>query len=239
MFTSEAREVRHRDRCRRASTPRRWTSSPSRRGQSRRHPLLAGRAEEHRRAGGGEPGRRAHAPRGRFTRPLRFRRRAATRRRSTSARWRRWPPPAPSTRFEPQPRAGARQRRADPGASPTAPPTNAAQGTERPVRRRRRSAATAAWTCAPVQGVDADGAAAARVRRGRLLPLRPSARCLRRRARQARRRHLRRAGGARRPRRRGGPPRRRRRLRRASGARRRATSSPSPCSPSRPASSRR
>ena len=90
MFTSEAQEVGHRDPA--AVRQRVRGGFPGRaagQGQgARRHPLFAGGAEEHRRAGGGEPGGRAHAPRAASaTCPISPA--AATPRRSTSARWRR------------------------------------------------------------------------------------------------------------------------------------------------------
>ena len=138
--------------------------------------------------------------------------------------------------LERKPGARARQRRGDAGVRQPHGRQRGA-GHRRPVRRRRGSAG--ADGCPPGEALDADGAAAARVRRRRLLPVRPPARRLRRRPRQARRHVLRGARGARRARRHrpaGSPvsssP-------RASASRRRATSSPSPCSPSPPASSRR
>ena len=64
------------------------------------HPLLAGGAEEHRRAGRREHRRRAHRQR-RRSRTSPISRPGSTARRSTSARWRRSPPPAPSTTWRP------------------------------------------------------------------------------------------------------------------------------------------
>ena len=173
---------------------------------------------------------------GPLPRPLRFRRRAATPRRSTSGRWRRWPPPAPSMPSSATARwCTATSSRCWP--SPTGSP---------PTRRRARTTCSAAapptrpqMDVRAVSAVDADGAAAARVRRGRLLPVGPSARCLQtacstssacRPTPRSRPRAERGAVAGRSP---------ASSSRRASGARRRATSSPSPCSPSRPASSRR
>ena len=70
-----------------------------RRAATRRDPLFDGRAQEHRRAGGGEPGRRAHGQR-RRSRTSPISRRGSTPRPSTSGRWRRSPPPARSMRLE-------------------------------------------------------------------------------------------------------------------------------------------
>ena len=174
------------------------------------HPLLAGGAQEHRRAGGREHRRRAQRQR-RVQGPLRLRRAAATPRRSTSARWRRWPRPAPSMPWRPTARwCTATSSRCWP--SPTGSPAT-----------RRRAPAICSAAAGPArarpqidmraaEGLDAHGAAAVRVRGGRLLPLRPSARCLRERAGQARHPDLRRARGARRSRRRRGTARRHRRL---------------------------
>ena len=171
------------------------------------HPLLAGGAQEHRRAGGREHRRRARRQRPvqgpvRLRRPLQHQ--GAQQARAGDARRRRRlrQPGA-------EPRPGARQRRADAGVRQP-PGDERGPGHRRSVRRRSGDAA--ADRHAAAEGLDAHGAAAARVRRGRLLPLRPSARCLRERAGQARHRQLRGARGARRPRRHGRAARRRRRL---------------------------
>jgi DNA polymerase-3 subunit alpha len=108
-----------------------------------------------------------------------------------------------------QPRAGAGQRRGHHGLRQSHRGEQCAGNCGFVWRRQGRQRRPAGGRSAPRQELDADGEAAARVRRGRLLPVRPPARCLRRRARQARRGLLRRAGGARRPRRHGRPPRRR------------------------------
>jgi DNA polymerase-3 subunit alpha len=115
-------------------------------------------------------------------------------------------------RLRPQPGAGAGQRRGHPGPGQ---PHRRERGAryERPVRRRWGQRRASARGPTPGQDLDAHGEVAARVRRGRLLPLRAPARCLCRRARQVGRRHLRRAGGARGPRRHGRPAGRRGRQR--------------------------
>ena len=99
--------------------------------------------------------------------------------RSTSARWRRWPPPARFDALEPD-RAlvhGNVERHA--WRSPTGRRTNAAAGPadicSAAAGHRPRSCA-----CRRYEAWLADGAAAARVRGHRLLPLRPSARRIRR-----------------------------------------------------------
>ena len=172
---------------------------------------------------------------GRFKDVSRFRPRASIRASSTSGRWRRSPPPARSTR----------SARPAHGASPMSiaswPPATdrlrtrpAARTTCSPARRarRRRSSCRAAKPWVPTDRL------AARIRGGRLLPLRPSARRLPGRARGARRRDLgglrgegphRGASSARSP----APSSRRERQRKT------ATPSPSSPSPIRPASSRR
>ena len=90
--------------------------------------------------------------------------------------------------------------------------SNAAQGTGDLFGAGGAGAAKPQIDMRAAQGLDADGAAAVRVRGGRLLPLRPSARRLRERAGQARHPSLRGARGPRRPRRRGRAARRHRRL---------------------------
>ena len=199
--------------CRPASTPRRSISWPSaeRRAATRRDPLFAGGAEEHRRAGGREHRRRAHRQR-RLQGPLRFRRRGSTPRRSTSARWRRWPPPAPSIGWRPTARScTATSSRCWP--SPTGSPATRRRAPATSSARGGGGAAKPQIDMRGAEGLDADGAAAVRVRGGRLLPLRPSARCLCERAGQARHPVLRGARGARRSRRGGRAARRHRRLR--------------------------
>ena len=123
------------------------------------------------------------AANGPFKDALRFRRRGSIPRRSTSARWKRSPPPAPSTQLEPN-RALVHGNVEQIWRSPT--------GSQRTLRRAPTisSAAVRAQPAAAGhaarQGLDADGAAAARVRCRRLLPLRPSARPYDERAGQAR-----------------------------------------------------
>ena len=92
---------------------------------------------------------------------------------------------------------------------------------------------------APDAGVDADGALEPRVRCGRLLSLRPSARRVRSHPAQARRQELRGDRGADRARRRRKAALPASSSPRASASRSAATSSPSRCSPTRPDSSRR
>ena len=108
------------------------------------HPLLAGGAEEHRRAGGREPGRRAQRQRA-LQGPLRLRRplqpQGAQQARAGDAGCRRRLRCARA-----QPRPGARQRRSDAGVR---------QPAWRPTRRRAPATCSAAaakrgrrWTCA-------------------------------------------------------------------------------------------
>ena len=123
-----------------------------------RHPLLAGRAQEHRRAGGREHRRRAQAQRAASRTSSDFAARAEHQgaqqaRAGDACRRRRL------RRARAQPRARARQRRAACWRSPTGSAANAAQGIGDLFggggeRRGRRS------TCGPLQGLDADGAAA-------------------------------------------------------------------------------
>ena len=167
--------------------------------QARRHPLLARRAQEHRRASGGEHRDRAHGPRavqgpGRRRRPAQHESAQQAgagdpcrRRRLRCARG--------------KPRAGDRQRGVAPGVRKP-PGRERGPGHQRPLRRRRGGAAAA--RPAADQGVAADGAAAARVRGRGLLPLGPPARCLRHDPAQARDRQLHRARRAGRARRGGG-----------------------------------
>ena len=168
-------EVRHRHR---AALHQRVRGRFSRRRQD--HSLLAGSAQEHRRSSGREPGRGAHGewP---LLRPLRLRpplqhqgsQQAGHRNPLRCRRLRR-----AGTRS----RARARQFRSDAGlCEPHRKQCSARH--ERPVRRCGRGPAPGGHP--PDQGLDADGAAATRVRGGRLLPLRSSPGRLRGSARQA------------------------------------------------------
>ena len=177
-------------------------------GQRQDHPLLARRAQEYRRAGGGRPGGGARrtwplqGPR-RFRRPLQHQNAQQARAGDTRRRGR-------LRCARGKPRARARQRGVAFGLRQPAGVERGARH-QRPLRRQRRRGPAPARLAAH-QGVDADGAAAARVRSRRLLPLRPPARCLCRDPAQARHRQLRRARRARGARRGRGPCRRHRRL---------------------------
>ena len=177
--------------------------------------------------------RRARATQVRRSR--RFRRPHQSARRQQARAGRRSPPPAPSTSSRPTApasspawtRCSARAQRAH---------DTAARRPERIVRRRRRARADRAAEC---RALAAGRALEARIRRGRLLPLRPSARRLRRGAEEAARAAL---GGIR-PR---GEGRRHRRhaspapwCRARSGARARAARWASSACPIRPAPTRR
>ena len=112
----------------------RFPGGGAQRGTARRHPLLAGRAQEHRRAGGGEHRRRAQRQRG-LQGPLRLRRAAqhqgAQQARAGDAGRRRRLRSAGA-----QPRARPRQRRADPGLRQPARQQRGARH-RRPLRRGR------------------------------------------------------------------------------------------------------
>ena len=136
--------------------------------------LCAERDQGRRRRPGGGAGRSARR-RGRSPRSPIWRG-ASTRAPSTSRRSKASPPPAPSTNWSPTaPRL--RRDRADAGRSPTAPPTSArparAGCSAKPRPRRRSRPRAEPWSAAE--------RLQARIRGGRLLPLRPSARRLRRR----------------------------------------------------------
>ena len=94
--------------------------------------------------------------------------------RSTSACWKASPPPAPSTRWRATARASMRR------STRSSRRRSAARGRrDRPERTVRRGRDARAGAAAGGRAVAAGRAAAARVRRDRLLPLRPSARRLR------------------------------------------------------------
>ena len=224
--------------CRPASTPPRSISSPSPRSSGQpgaiRYSLAA--LEEHRRRGrrdASSPSARRRAVPG----PRRLRRRAATPRRSTSARWRRWPPPVPSTRSS----RTARWCTATSNRSwrwRNAASANAAQGTDDLFGggRRRRPQTRPASSARPGRrwsGCSTSSTPSASS--SRAIRSMPTSACCRSSASQ-RYAEFEAADRARRDGRAGLPA---SSSRRASGARRRATSSPSPCSRTPPASSRR
>ena len=162
----------------------RFSGGGAQRGTAARcHPLLAGRAEEHRRPGRGEHCGRAQRQRG-IQGPLRLRctaqHQGAQQARAGDAGRRRRLRPAGA-----ESRAGLRQRRADPGFRQ---PSRQQRGARhrRSLRRGRGGRRQAADRHARAEGLAADGAPAVRVRGRRLLPLGASARCLRQRAGQAR-----------------------------------------------------
>ena len=169
-------------------------------GEQKAHPLLAGGAEEHRRAGGGEPGRRAHGQ-GRLQGPLRLRRPlqhqgAQQARAGDPGRRRRL------RRARAQPRAGARQRRADAGLRQPASASNAAQGTDDLFGGGGDGDARPQMDIAPGQGRGRrwSGCSTSSRRSASSSPAirsMPMPACLPSSASS----HLRRAGGARRPRR--------------------------------------
>ncbi len=85
--------------------------------------------------------------------------RASIRASSTSARWKAWPPPAPSTSSSPTAR-GVRRRRAHDRRSRSARARDAAVGPERSVRRRRRARAAAATAGRSSRGCRPSGCSA-------------------------------------------------------------------------------
>ena len=112
------------------------------------HPLLAGGAQEHRRAGGREPGGGAGGQ-GAVRGPRRLRRAlrpqgAQQARAGDAGRRRRL------RRVRPQPGAGAGQRRCHPGLRQPHRGERGA-GHRRPVRRRGRRRPRTRWICAPVK----------------------------------------------------------------------------------------
>ena len=202
---------------------------------ARRHPLFAGGAEEHRRAGGGEPGGRAQR-RGPLPRPVRFRRRAATPRRINKRALETLSAAGAFDAFDSN-RALVHGNVEQMLAFANRLATNKAQGTSdlfgggatraaadgcarRDARGRRWSSCSTSSTrsassCRAIRSMPTEACSTSSA-------CRPTPRS-RPRASAARWRGAWPASSS----------------RRASGARRRATSSPSPCSPSRPASSRR
>ena len=229
MYHGGGQEVRHRHPAALHQRLRGGFPAPARRPSATRWPRS--RTSARRRSRASSRSARPTAPsRTSPTSPA-----AATPRRSTSARWRPWPPPAPSTALEPN-RALVHGNVEPMLAFANRLATNAAQGTGDLFGGGAAGAAAdrlrplKAWT--PMERLQHEFEAVGFFLSGH--PLDAYARVLAKLGIVS----LRRAGGAR-------GPRRRRRAgspasssRRASAARRRATSSPSPCSPSRPASSR-